>query len=87
MISAKLKLDRTAKLVDTKIVSKEELEIVKVELDAAQAQLDIRKAESKEVEVRLKHAKKRLDDAKNAPVRTVPARPKGIDAKPVDPPR
>jgi multidrug resistance efflux pump len=86
-MSAKLKLDRTAKLVETKVVSKEELELVRVDLEAASAQLDIRKAESKEVEVRLKHAKKRLDDAKSAPVRNLPARGKGIDPKPVDPPK
>ena len=64
-----------------------ELMKAKLELEAAKAQLDIRMAELKEVEVKVKHAKKRLDDAKAAP--PAPVRPNPlpkVDRKPVDPP-
>jgi DNA repair exonuclease SbcCD ATPase subunit len=59
-----------------------ELMKAKLELESAKAQLDIRMAELKEVEVKVKHAKKRLDEAKAAPVRPAPK----VDRKPVDPP-
>jgi hypothetical protein len=62
-----------------------ELIRAKIEVDAAKAQLEIRVAELREVEVKIKHAKKRLEDAKAAGVRPLPGvRP--VDPKQVDPP-
>jgi hypothetical protein len=57
----------------------------KMDVEAAKAQLDIRMAELKEVEVKIKHAKKRLDDAKAAGVRPPPAAGR-VERKQVDPP-
>ena len=50
------------------------MELGKAEADfeMAKAQVDIRAAELKEVEVKIKHAKKRLDDAKLGGVRPLP---------------
>jgi hypothetical protein len=62
-----------------------ELTKAKIEVEAAKAQLEIRIAELREVEVKIKHAKKRLEDAKAAGVRPLPGvRP--VDPKQVDPP-
>jgi hypothetical protein len=79
---AELQTGRVEKLASTNAVSKEELEKARLELDAAKAQLEIRLAEMREVEVRIKHAKKRLDDAKAGPPggRTQPnPAPKAVD--------
>jgi hypothetical protein len=77
-------LDRIAKANQ---ISREELEKGKLEVEAAKAHLEIRLCELKEIEVKLKYAKKRLDDAKAAGVRTPANNPfSKIDPKPVDPP-
>jgi hypothetical protein len=59
-----------------------ELSKAEADFEMAKAQLDIRVAELKEVEVKIKHAKKRLEDAKAAGVRPAP----GVQPKAVDPP-
>jgi hypothetical protein len=86
VLGAKVKFERISRLAAAKTVPAEELDLAKVDLEAATAQLDIRKAETKEVEVKVKYAKRRLEDAKNAPVRTTPVRPavnpKSVDSKP-----
>ena len=80
--------EKTYKLFKATGVTTAAVELNKVEADfeMAKAQLDIRVAELKEVEVKIKHAKKRLEDAKAAPVRPAPgARP--AEPKPADPTR
>jgi hypothetical protein len=80
--SAMLNAERLAQIAKNGIISSEELEKGKLEVEAAKAQLEIKLAELKEIEVKVKYAKKRLDDAKAAGVRSGPARP----TAPVDPP-
>lgn len=78
---AKVKLDRAQKLLESKAITDEEVQLAKLDLEAALAQIGIREAEMKEVEVKLKYAKKRVEDAK-AGVRPVAPR---VDPKPIDP--
>jgi hypothetical protein len=84
LMGSKLKFDNTARLAGAKTVSSFEVDLAKVELEVAKAQLDIRNGEMKEAEVKVKYAKKRLEDAKNAPPRTRTPRP-AVEPKPVDP--
>lgn len=84
--AAKIKTKNADRLFENKVISIDERDLSKLEVEAAIAQLEIRMAEMKEVEVRLKHTKKRLEDAKAAPPRPVPGfRNKGVDPKPIDP--
>ena len=53
-------------------ISATEVLAARFEFELAKAQLDIRLAEFKEVEVKIKHAKKRLEEAKAAGVRPGP---------------
>ena len=63
-----------------------ELITAKFDVEMAKAQLEIREAELKEVEVKVRHARKRLDDAKAAGVRPQPGvRPVPMDPPPADP--
>ncbi|MCE9564644.1 MAG: hypothetical protein K8U57_21635 [Planctomycetes bacterium] len=70
---AELSVPRYEKLAANNTISKEEVEKVRLEVEVAKAQLEIRIAEMKEVEVKIKHAKKRLDEAKAAAIRPAPA--------------
>lgn len=81
---AEVKLNQVDQLAQQNppVVSKREVELAKLEVEQAKAQLEIRLAELKESEVKVKHAKKRLDDAKLAGVRPAP----GVRPVPVDPP-
>jgi hypothetical protein len=72
-------LERMLRLVTNGAASKEELEKYKLEIEAAKALVEIRIAEMKEVEVKIKHAKKRLEEAK--------AGPRPLHAFPPNPPR
>lgn len=78
---------RAKALFDKGAVTKEELAKAILEVEMAKAQVEIRVAELKEVEVKVKHAKKRLDDAKLGGVRPAPGviRPVPVDPKAVDP--
>jgi hypothetical protein len=70
------------------VVSQTDMLKAKVEVEAAKAQLDIRMAEMKEVEVKIKYAKKRLDEAKNLPMRPggpAPGNLLPVNPKPADP--
>ncbi len=69
------------------VATRDEFEKAKLEVEMAKAQVEIRVAELKEVEVKVKHAKKRLDDAKLGGVRPAPGviRPLPIDPKATDP--
>ncbi len=62
-------------------LSVQERNKIKIELEAAKAQLEIRIAEMKEVEVKIKHAKRRLEDATPAGGRPGirPVQPKAVD--------
>lgn len=83
LTGTKIKMDNIVRLTKNNVVSTNEVDLVRAEMDGAVAQLEIRKAEMKEIEVKLKYAKKRLEDAKNAPART-PARP-AVEPKSIDP--
>ena len=87
VMGTKVKFNRLAKLAAVSTVTAEDVELAKLEMEAATAHLDIRKAEMKEVELKVKYAKKRLEDAKNAPFRVSPARPPVVDPKPAEPRR
>lgn len=81
---AEINLDRLSRLASSNAVAKEEVEKAKLDVDLAKAQVEIRMAELKESEVKVKHAKKRLDDAKLGGVRPPPIiRP--VEPKAVDP--
>jgi chromosome segregation ATPase len=54
----------------------------RLDVEAARAQLEIKIAEMKEVEVRVKHAKKRVEDAKTAAAAPPPERPGRFDPPP-----
>jgi hypothetical protein len=85
--SAELNYANLDKIAKAGQISREELEKGKLEVEAAKAHLEIRMAELKEIEVKLKYAKKRLDDAKAAGVRTPANNPFRTDPpKQVDPP-
>jgi len=59
----------------------------RLEVEAARAQLEIKVAEMKEVEVRVKHAKRRVEDAKAAAAAPPPAPDRGrFDPPPVGAP-
>jgi len=73
--SAEVALQNVERIAKNGVVSSQELDKSKLEVEAARAQLQIKMAELKEIEVKVKYAKKRLDDAKAAGVRTVPSRP------------
>jgi hypothetical protein len=80
-------LEKILRIVASGATSKEDADKARVEVDIAKAQYEIRVAEMKEVEVKIKHAKKRLDEAKTGsgfrPTNpTVPPKP-----KPVEPPK
>lgn len=57
----------------------------RLEVEAARAQLEIKIAEMKEVEVRVKHARKRVEDAKTAAAAPLPERPGRFEQR-LDPP-
>jgi hypothetical protein len=57
----------------------------RLEVEAARAQLEIKIAEMKEVGVRVKHAKKRVEDAKAAAAAPLPERPGRFEQR-FDPP-
>ena len=76
--------DKTYALVKVGNAPAAELNKAEGDYEMAKAQLAIRAAELKEVEVKIKHAKKRLEDAKAGGVRPAPgARP--VEPKAVDP--
>jgi multidrug resistance efflux pump len=78
---------RAKALFEKGALTKEEMDKATLEVEMAKAQLEIRVAEMKEVDVKVKHAKKRLDDAKLGGVRPAPGviRPVPVDPKAVDP--
>jgi multidrug resistance efflux pump len=73
--SSEVDLNRLSKLFANKVVGKEEVEKAQLEVEMSKAQLDIRVAEVKEVDVKIKHAKKRLDEAKRNGARPAPPEP------------
>jgi hypothetical protein len=84
---ADVSLERITRIIGSGAAGKEDADKARLEVDVAKAQYEIRVAEMKEVEVKIKHAKKRLDEAKaNAGFRplnpAVPPKP-----KPVEPPK
>jgi multidrug resistance efflux pump len=64
----------------------QEVDKAKFSLEAAEAQLEIRVAEMKEVEVKIKHARKRLEDAKAAGARPAPGIIRPEETLPIGPP-
>lgn len=69
----------------TGTASATELNKAEADFEMSKAQLDIRVAELKEVEVKIKHAKKRLEDAKAAGVRPAPGvQPKAQNLASID---
>jgi multidrug resistance efflux pump len=67
LTGAEEKLKLTTKLVETGAARAEELGPVRAERDVAAAMVEVRKAELNEVAVRLKHARRRLEDAGGKP--------------------
>ena len=80
---AELVVERLTALAARGVVPRDEMEKAKIELEMAKVQVEIRIAEMKEVDVKIKHAKKRLEEAKVPAVR--PAVPGRGDLKPADP--
>jgi hypothetical protein len=72
---AELTMQNMERIAKNGVVSSQELDKAKLDVEAAKAQMQIKMAELKEIEVKVKYAKKRLDDAKAAGVRTAPTRP------------
>lgn len=83
--AAELGVERLTALTARGVVSRDEMEKAKIDLDMAKVQVEIRTAEMREVDVKIKHAKKRLEEAKAAPARPAPGG-RERDPKPADPP-
>ena len=70
--AAELGLDRLTKAHAKAAILEEEYDRAKLKVKMAKVQVEIRMAEMKEVEVKIKHAKKRLEEAKGTGVRPGP---------------
>ncbi|HEV3439708.1 MAG TPA: OmpH family outer membrane protein [Gemmata sp.] len=64
VVIAEKNLERLDRIDRSRGVSKEDMEKAKIEVEATKAQVEIRSGELKEIEVKIKHARKRLEEAK-----------------------
>jgi hypothetical protein len=85
--AAHVGLDKISRIVASGAVGKEDADRAKLEVEMAEAQLEIRVAEMKEVEVKIKHTKKRLDEAKAPPPGFRPPGGQNSPPKPPEPPK
>jgi hypothetical protein len=69
--AAELNMERILRVVTSGAASKEESDRAKIEVEAAKAQVEIRVAELKEIEVKIKHSRKRLEEAKSSGPRPI----------------